>query len=157
MVNFKRPVFPVKKPWLHLCAGLMWTSVGLMLGSYAYDWLTSLNWRAMLFFSTVGVILSVLIYLFGFSRLAKNNIQRIEEISADRPSLFRFQRWTSYPMVIFFISLGIYLRKFSPVPKPLLGSMYIGIGGGLFSSSVHYYLHLWKEHVSIRKNAQSGV
>ncbi len=146
MAIAQRTIFPVKKPWLHISAGLIWSGVGYVLGAYAYDWLLPLAWRTTLWYLSGGIVLAALIYLSGFSRLVKNNIQRIEELPAERPSLFRFQRWTSYPLVVFFVSLGIYLRKFSPVPKPLLGSMYIGIGGGLFSSSIHYYLHLWKKY-----------
>jgi hypothetical protein len=37
------------------------------------------------------------------------------------------------------ISLGIYLRVYSPIPKPALAIFYIGIGGSLFLSSLHYY------------------
>ncbi len=44
------------------------------------------------------------------------------------------------------LALGIYLRLFSPIPKPYLAILYIGIGGGLFLSSLHYFtrvVHLW--------------
>jgi hypothetical protein len=50
------------------------------------------------------------------------------------------------------ISLGIFLRKYSPIPKPLLAILYIGIGGGLFFSS-YWYFHtlydLWKDRETI--------
>jgi hypothetical protein len=40
------------------------------------------------------------------------------------------------------ISLGIYLRIYSPIPKPVLASGYLGIGTALFSASLHYFTHL---------------
>lgn len=40
------------------------------------------------------------------------------------------------------ISLGIYLRIYSPFPKPLLAILYLGIGGGLLSASLHYFVNI---------------
>jgi hypothetical protein len=40
------------------------------------------------------------------------------------------------------ISLGIFLREYSPIPKPVLAILYLAIGGGLFLSSFLYYKHL---------------
>jgi len=31
------------------------------------------------------------------------------------------------------------LRVYSPIPKPLLAILYLGIGFSLFASSIHYY------------------
>jgi hypothetical protein len=42
------------------------------------------------------------------------------------------------------IGLGITLRNITPIPKPLLGIMYLGIGGGLGLSSLVYYISLGK-------------
>jgi len=91
-----------------------------------------------------GLILALIIYQFGFSNLAKKNSRRIQNIPVEKPCIFDFQEWHSYPLVLFMIGLGITLRNFSPIPKPLLGIMYIGIGGGLGLSSLVYYLALWK-------------
>jgi hypothetical protein len=140
-------VFLVPKQWLYLLSGLMWSGVGIVLGSYAYDWLHILPGKAVLLWTLPGIILACLIYFFGFSRLAKQNIRRIQELPENRPSLFCFQKWSSYPLIVFMISLGLYLRIYSPVPKPILGTMYIGIGGGLFSSSIHYYAYLKKNYL----------
>lgn len=147
-MNFyeKRP-FAIRKRGLHLLAGLMWSGVGIMLGTFAYQWLKSLPTLPLLLLALTGLLLASLIYIFGFSKLAKKNIHRIQRLSGKRHSIFSFQRWTSYPLVIVMVSLGIYLRKYSPIPKPVLGAMYIGIGGGLFSSSMHYYTHLWKHSI----------
>jgi hypothetical protein len=129
----------VPKYWLHLIAGLMWTSVGIYLISLAWEWIMKpdLNQRWLYFIS--GIILAGLIYQFGFSRLAKKNSQRIEKLQEEKPCAFAFQEWQSYPLVVIMILLGITLRKFTPIPKPLLGILYFGIGGGLGSASIHYY------------------
>jgi len=89
-----------------------------------------------------GVLLASAIFYFGFSKLAKKNIQRITDMAGDKICLFAFQEWTSYPLVVVMIGMGISLRNFLPIPKPYLAIAYIGIGGGLFLSSLYYYLHL---------------
>jgi hypothetical protein len=86
-----------------------------------------------------GSFLAGLIYFFGFSGLAHKNSLRIQNLSFERPCLFAFQEWHSYPLILFMIALGITLRKYTPIPKPLLGILYIGIGGGLGLASIHYY------------------
>ena len=135
------------KKWLQLTAGLMWSMVGLALWSYASRWLKPLPLSSVLGYIFPGVLLASCIHFFGFSHLAKDNIKRIRNLPEDTPSLFRFQKWISYPVVGVMVCLGIYLRKYSSLPRPLLGLMYIGIGGGLLLSSIHYYIHLWKEHL----------
>jgi len=140
--------FATHKKYLQLTAGMLWTCVGLVLWSYAYRWLEALPIQTVFLFLFPGIILASCIYFFGFSRLAKNNIQRIQNLPEKSASLFRFQKWSSYPLIAIMVSLGLYLRLYSPIPKPLLGTMYIGIGGGLFSSSFHYYTYLWHHYIS---------
>jgi hypothetical protein len=67
-------------------------------------------------------------------------------MDGEKPCLFAFQAWHSYPLVIVMIGLGITLRKFTPIPKPLLGILYIGIGGGLGLASLHYYQSIISRH-----------
>lgn len=96
-------------------------------------------------YTYAGLLLASVIYFFGFSKLAKKNIQRIRDLAGKNHSIITFQKWSSYPLVLVMVSLGIYLRKYSPFPKHLLGTAYIGIGGGLLFSSLHYYLYLLSE------------
>lgn len=71
--------------------------------------------------------------------MALKNVRRINAYQRERVCLFAFQRWTSYPLILFMVSLGLYLRIYSPIPKTYLAFLYIGLGGGLFLSSLHYY------------------
>ena len=129
----------VSKIWLHLTAALMWSSVGIYLNTLAYEWLVPIPIKQALIFAFFGIVLAMAIYKFGFSKLAKENIHRIEALVSEKPCWFAFQKWTSYPLIAFMIALGIALREYSPIPKPYLAAMYIGIGGGLFLSSLLYY------------------
>jgi hypothetical protein len=142
----------VPKIWLQLTAGVIWTGVGIFLISLALEWIfqpdVSSRWRYLL----PGIILAYLIYRFGFSVLAIKNCQRIDDLDTERPCLFAFQEWHSYPLVLFMIGLGITLRKFTPIPKPLLGILYIGIGGGLGSASLVYYSRIIKNISEIKSS-----
>ena len=132
------------KNWLLLIAGLMWTGVGIFLISLAWEWIFNSSVNTHWIYWLPGLFLAGLIYYFGFSRLAVKNSHRIQNLSTERPCLFAFQEWHSYPLVLFMIALGITLRNFTPIPKPLLGILYIGIGGGLGSASIHYYLDIFR-------------
>jgi hypothetical protein len=141
----------VKKIWLQLLAGVMWSGVGIMLIGFASRWFTQVPTYLEILIILAGMALAAAIYFFGFSKMALRNVRRINSYLQERICLFAFQRWTSYPLILFMISLGIYLRKFSTIPKPYLSILYIGIGGSLFLASLHYYAQV------IRKQpARSG-
>ena len=132
----------VKKFWLHLIAGIMWSGVGIMLVAIAARWLGLVRIGQALLLVLAGLALAAAIYFFGFSKMALKNVRRINAYLQERVCVFAFQRWTSYPLILFMVSLGIYLRIYSPFPKPLLAILYFGLGGGLFLSSLHYYAQL---------------
>ncbi len=131
-----------RKHWLQLLAGLVWLGVGLMLDDFAARWLQPVALPRMLPLILAGLALAAAIYSFGFSRLARKNIRRISDLPGTRVCLFAFQAWTSYPLVAFMIGLGLYLRIYSGLPKPLLAILYLGIGSALFAASLHYFAHV---------------
>jgi len=137
----KLPGLGISKRWLHFTAGLLWFAAGMMLIGFASRWLKLVDVTTMLLLIFMGFLLAAGIYLFGFSKLAKKNIRRINMFEKEKICVFAFQSWTSYPLVVFMISLGIYLRVYSSIPKSLLAIMYLGIGGALFSASMHYFTH----------------
>jgi hypothetical protein len=144
-VNWLKGLKPgAPKNWLLLIAGLIWTGVGIFLIPLASEWIFVPSVDAHWIYWLPGLLLAGLIYYFGFSRLAIKNSHRIQNYSVEKPCLFAFQEWHSYPLVLFMIALGITLRRYTPIPKPLLGILYIGIGGGLGSASIHYYLDIFK-------------
>lgn len=144
-VNWTKYKPGLAKRWHYLLCGVMWSFVGILLKSYSYRWLVAIDSLFVWIYLLAGLILALMIYAVGFSRLAETNIHRIQEMRSDKPCIFAFQKWTSYPLVVFMISLGIFLRKVSPIPKPMLAVMYTGIGLGLFFSSVHYYRKMVSE------------
>ncbi len=119
----------------------MWSVVGVLLNSFAYKWFYLLNKTELIIAIISGILLGLAITIFGFRKIAKKNIKRIDNLS-ERPSIFAFQAWHSYILIVFMMSLGIFLRNSSFFPKVILTPMYIGIGFALFTSSFIYYRDL---------------
>lgn len=134
----------VRKFWLHLLAGLMWSGVGIMLISMAGRWLGLVVPYQIILILLAGLVLAAAIFWFGFSEMAQKNVRRIEAYPQERVCLFAFQKWTSYPLVLFMVSLGIFLRVYSPIPKSYLAILYIGLGASLLFSSLYYYARLFR-------------
>ena len=127
----------VPKHWLILIAGIMWSGVGILLGSYAVTWLLAASGIPSLLLGLAGIGISLLIYRFGFSRVARKNMDRIDRYSVSA-CFFSFQAWTGYVIIAVMMTAGI-LLKHSPIPKPYLAVLYSAISGGLFFSSFLYY------------------
>ncbi len=132
----------VTKSWLIALAGLMWTGVGVMLCRLAYVWLAVTNRGLALGFGSIGAAMAVAAYYFGFSKIARRNIERIS-LLVEKTCIFAFQTWKGYLIIGFMIALGIILRN-SAVPKQYLAIVYTTIGGAIFLSSFHYYGVLWR-------------
>ena len=132
----------VSKYWLATAAGLMWTVVGLMLCGLAYEWLAVLPLRGAAPLGAVGILLSLAVYRFGFSKIALKNIDRLRQFP-DRVCFFAFQAWKSYLLIALMVMLGFILRH-STIPKYYLSVPYAAIGGALLLSSFHYYAYLWR-------------
>jgi hypothetical protein len=141
MDNREKLVPAVNKRWLYFVAGVIWSGVGILLTRLAYGWLLPVETLVALLLALTGVLMAVAIYRFLFAWFADKNIRRVNNLSKDKICIFAFQQWTSYPLVVFMVALGISLRVYSPVPKPFLAVMYIGIGGGLLLGSFRYYAH----------------
>jgi len=125
---------------LLIVGGLMWSGVGIMLTRHATGWLQAIDGSQRITYILAGMAAAGVIQVL-FTRLAKKNISRVNNLG-ERPCIFAFQAWTSYPLIAFMIALGIILRH-SPLPKPILAILYTGIGGGLLLASLCYYQHVF--------------
>ncbi len=144
----------VSKHLLLALAGLMWSTVGVMLCRIAYNWLTVIRSSWAIPLGLLGILLALAAYRFGFSGIARKNIDRICLLS-DKGCVFAFQAWKSYLIIALMITLGIVLRD-SPIPKHYLSVIYTTIGGALFLSSFHYYRRLWRAMVLKQRRLKSG-
>jgi hypothetical protein len=139
MIPFEKYKPGVRKFWLYFTAALVWSGVGIYLALLAVRWLVGVNLGTAVIFAGAGLLLAGGIYAVMFKRFADQNIARIQALRGEKICIFAFQRWTSYPLVVIMMSMGIYLRVYSPIPKPYLAILYLGIGSSLLFASLRYY------------------
>lgn len=132
----------VPKNILIFTSGLMWLIVGSILISMAYKWLNNINTNLYLYIFP-GIAIAMLSHHFGFLNIANKNISRILNLK-DKTCFFAFVSWKSYSLILVMIAMGITLRH-SVLPKQYLSIIYIGIGLGLFLSSIRYFRIFFKE------------
>jgi hypothetical protein len=135
-MNLRKFTPRVDKKVLIFLAGLMWCGVGVMLIRYAVTWLTVLSVKTQIIFFSIGFLVALPIHLFGFSKIAGKNLNRLLPMEVKK-CVFSFMTWKSYLIVLFMVSLGITLRH-SSLPKQYLSIVYNGIGLALFLSGTKY-------------------
>lgn len=126
----------VDKKVLILLPGIMWCGVGVMLIHFAVIWLWPYQPKEQVMFYSFGFLAAMPIHHFGFLKIADKNISRLMPIT-DKRNVFSFMTWKSYLIVVFMVSLGIFLRH-SAIPKRYLSILYNGIGLALFLSGIRY-------------------
>ena len=126
----------VNKRVLLFLAGFMWLGVGTMLLFLSISWLDEFRVHGSIIFGATGVIVALLVHHFGFLRIVDKNRGRILPMEGPR-CVFSFITWKSYIIVAVMVAMGILLRH-SPIPKPCLSVLYMGIGLALVLSSVRY-------------------
>jgi len=109
-----------------------------MLITLATRWLGTLQVQYPGLVIIAGVIPGMLVSSFGFARIVRKNIQRIEELDT-RASIFAFQAWHSYLLIVGMMSMGIFVRHSGLVPLILKTPGYYTIGTALSLSSITYY------------------
>ena len=117
-------------------AGFMWLGVGTMLLFLSFSWLKAFQAPGSFLFAGIGFAIAMAVHHFGFLKIVDKNLDRILPMEGAR-CIFSFMSWKSYMIVIGMVAMGILLRR-SPIPKPYLSMVYIGIGLALLLSSVRY-------------------
>ncbi len=148
-LHFKTIGFMPRAPknLLIFIAGILWISVGIFLMKLSSNWISDFRSAQSILEIVGGLLLGTLISYFGFSGLANKNISRINEYEG-KVCIWAFQKWQSYLLIVFMMSLGIFLRTSSHLPKYILILIYIGIGFGLFTASFRYFLFLYRNRKS---------
>jgi len=133
----------VGKRVLLFMGGFVWVCVGAMLLTFSYQWLHASHWMASLPFVLPGMVLALVIHHFGFLKIVDKNLGRL--LPGDgKKCVFSFMPWRSYLIVVVMVGMGHLLRH-SPIPKPYLAIVYIGIGLALILSSVRYFRMFLRE------------
>ena len=137
----------VNKRVLLFLAGFMWLGVGTMLLFLSFSWLNAFRARGSFLFGGIGLIVALVVHHFGFLKIVDKNLGRILPMEGTK-CVFSFITWKSYIIVAVMVAMGALLRH-SPIPKPYLSILYIGIGMALLLSSIRYLRVLLSQ---IRKN-----
>ena len=131
------PFHVVRRHWLFLIAGGVWTGVGILLMTRSAMWASELPAPTLLAFFAASILAAAAGYRFGFSKIVKMNIERIHSLPG-RVSFFAFTGFRGYAMILLMIVLGIALRN-SSIPKFYLSIPYASMGGVLLTGSVSLY------------------
>lgn len=126
----------VNKEVLLFIAAFMWFGVGTMLLCLSFFWLKTFHVQGSALYCAIGVAVALLVHHFGFLKIVDKNLGRILPIEGTR-CIFSFMPWKSYIIVAVMVAMGTLLRH-SPIPKPYLSILYIGIGLALILSSIRY-------------------
>ncbi|MCK5221515.1 MAG: hypothetical protein KAR14_08045 [Candidatus Aminicenantes bacterium] len=131
----------VSKNILLFIAGLLWVIIGIFLNYRSYSWLKEKELKTILIIGTAGLFLSVLIHIFGFSKIVNKNIRRIIPMDGKR-CLFSFFPWRSYLLISIMILMGSFIRHSTIIPKVYLSVLYTGIGTAMILSGFRYLIVL---------------
>ena len=144
-MGFSRLKPAVSRNWLLATAGLTWTVVGIILCLMAIHWLATFVLKLSIPLGVAGLLLAIVIFYFGFSKVARKNIERLFRFQ-DKVCFFAFQAWKSYLIIAVMAAIGAFLRH-SPIPKQYLAVIYLAIGGALLLSSFIYYVSLLRRRI----------
>jgi len=133
----------VPKHYLYLISGVMWSAVGIMLITLATFWLQNLNTSYPVLIVIAGIIPGLLVAFYGFSYVVTKNIRRIAGLET-RVSVFAFQAWHSYILIVVMMAMGIYIRHSGLIPMILKTPVYYTIGVALAVAGIRYYQQFFK-------------
>ncbi len=132
----KKPA--VQQHWLLLISGLVWSIVGVFLVRIAFRWIPNFLLHEKILTIGSGILLGLAIAYWGFSIVVRKNIKRINAYK-NAVCVFAFQEWKSYVLIVVMMSMGIFLRNTTLIPRQMVAPVYVGIGLALFIDSFMYY------------------
>jgi hypothetical protein len=115
----------------------MWLAVGVGLIAAACFWLYHAKWPLSIVFAASSIVLGLLVYSFGFSRIVRKNLDRIGG-KPEAACLFGFQGWRSYLLILVMMLMGYGIRHL-PVPKDIAAVIYFTMGLALCLGSLLYF------------------
>jgi len=127
----------VRRHWLIFAAGVVWLAVGLGLTAAACYWLYHSAWPWSFVLGAVSLLLGMIVYSFGFSRIVRKNLARI----GDKPEtvcVFAFQGRRSYFLILAMMAMGYTIRHL-PIPRDIDAVVYFTMGSALILGSSLYF------------------
>ena len=129
--SVKPPFKPGVSRSVHLFAApFLWTAVGCLLMVRGFPWLDPGRGRLLIL---VALLVGTLKSLLVLDRVAARAVDRIARFG-DRTCLGAVYSWRTWLLVLGMIAAGALLRR-SPLPGPLIGTLYLAVGWSLCLSS----------------------
>lgn len=120
----------------------MWTLVGSMLLSYGLTWILRRYGAVGLVYALPCFALGLAKSVFVLDRVAFGAVGRVATRSPDRCAAGFFST-RSWLLVLGMMAAGQLLRA-SPLPRSVLGFLYVVVGTGLLLSSRHIWARWWE-------------
>jgi hypothetical protein len=127
----------VRRHWLLFASGVVWLGVGIGLITVACYWLYISMWPVSLVFGALGLIMGLMVYFFGFSKIVRKNLNRIGT-KPEVVCLFAFQGWRSYFLILMMMAMGYTIRHL-PIPKAIDAIVYFTMGFAMILGSSQYF------------------
>jgi hypothetical protein len=127
----------VRRHYLFAFAGMLWTIAGGILCVRGTIWLQLLSPLGEVIIGLLSLVIAVVGYLYGFSKVVQKSIDRIRQMP-ERANIFAFSAVRGYAMIALMITIGVTLRN-SSIPKYYLTIPYDAMGGVLLIGSVRFY------------------
>lgn len=124
---------------LYFVAFILWASSGLniiLIGISCFNWVDIIG-------ELFVFIISVIFFNFLiFPKVVRVNIDYIKGNSYGRQFLWKCMKVKSWIIMLFMMSLGFSIRKFSSLPPYVISGFYLGLGLSLVLSSLKYFKEL---------------
>jgi len=130
--NRRIKMIKTSKKGLLLFTTFIWSIATYMLLYRAYTWSNLFTLHQLIFLLSIGVAIALFKIRFIFHKVAVQNYNRILKLNNSQLTLWQFQNTRSKIMIVFMMSLGIFLRRFSFISIKVLMPLYLGIGLAMF-------------------------
>lgn len=121
----------VKKQWLIATNGLVWMLAGANIAKIGIGAAVSAEGSVWQWSWVVLAAFSVM-----FFRVIDKNVKRIRAMECSKAPLYQFLSPRGYVVIVFMMSLGIFLRKCTALPESFFAYFYTGLGTALLSAGL---------------------
>lgn len=151
-MNWKQKYKPaIRRRYLFLIAGILWSSVGVILSTVGIYWIFPVRHPVILLLMPLAFIVGVIKGRFILYKIAVKSSERIYS-HPEKACFGSVFSWSTWLTVILMVSVGQILRRFIiPIyDRDFLGLVYAIIGLALFTASFVY----WKNFFQYERSLQ---
>lgn len=117
---------------------MLWAIPGIIIstkGILAYSTVAGCN---KILYLIAGSLLTLVFFLFIFSKITKKYTDRILQLPNAKNSVFMIMNLKGYLMFAFMITLGIVLKSIHTVPIEFFAFFYCGLGPALLYAAMKF-------------------